>query len=61
MPEADLILINANIVTMDPGHPHGKALAVQNGRVLAVSETENRKQFCLSQAPCSFKIKYPVS
>ena len=41
MPEADLILSNANIITIDPSYPHGRALVVKNGKILAVSETED--------------------
>jgi len=41
MPEADLILTNANIITIDPTHPCGSTLAVKNGNILAVSESDN--------------------
>ena len=33
---ADLILVNAHIVTMEPLSPHAQALAVLGGRILAV-------------------------
>ncbi|MBL0372209.1 amidohydrolase [Rhizobium sp. KVB221] len=36
MPTPDLILFNANIVTMDPLTPKAQALAVKNGRVIAL-------------------------
>ena len=33
--EYNKILINANILTLDPTHPHCQALAIKNGRILA--------------------------
>lgn len=36
MPFADLILLNARIVTMDPLHPFAEALAARDGRVIAL-------------------------
>ena len=38
---ADLILINADIVTMDPGRPRAQAMALRAGRVLALGTTED--------------------
>ena len=34
--EADLLLVNANVVTMDPGRPRAGAVAVRGGRVAGV-------------------------
>jgi predicted amidohydrolase YtcJ len=34
--EADLLLVNANVLTMDPARPRAAAVAVAGGRVLAV-------------------------
>ncbi len=33
---ADLIVINANVITVDPAKPHAEAFAVENGRFVAV-------------------------
>ncbi len=41
---ADLILINANIRTMDARVPRAEALAVANGRILAVGKTIDIRQ-----------------
>jgi predicted amidohydrolase YtcJ len=38
--EADLLLVNANVLTMDPGRPRATAVAVAGGRILAVGGTE---------------------
>ena len=40
MPFPDLIVINANIVTMDPLTPKAEALAVRNRRVIALGADE---------------------
>src|SRR6516162_4523576 len=34
--EADLLLVNANVLTMDPGRPKASAVAVRGGRVAGV-------------------------
>ena len=34
---ADLLLANANVLTMDPARPRARSVAVANGRILAVS------------------------
>ncbi|MGB9135499.1 MAG: amidohydrolase [Candidatus Bathyarchaeia archaeon] len=36
MPHADLVLINGNIVTMNPGQPKAHAAAIRDGRLVAV-------------------------
>ena len=36
--KADLILVNANVLTMDPEKPRDRSLAVQNGKVLLVGD-----------------------
>lgn len=35
MPAADLVLHNAKITTLDPGHPEASAIAIADGKVLA--------------------------
>jgi predicted amidohydrolase YtcJ len=41
---ADLIVINANVITVDPSKPHAEAFAVENGRISAVgSNAEIRR------------------
>ncbi len=34
MQTADLIIINARVLTMDPGNPHAEAVAIRGGRIL---------------------------
>jgi len=36
-----LILVNANIITMDPSHPRGEALAVLQDRIIAVGDSKS--------------------
>jgi hypothetical protein len=44
MLEATLIILNANIITLDPKHPRAQAIAIQNGKIIAVgSNKEIRK------------------
>ena len=43
MPLPDLIIINADIVTMDPLTPKAEALAVADGRVAALGKTAEIK------------------
>ena len=38
---SDLLLINANVVTLDPGRPRAQLVAVRNGRVLLVGDDRN--------------------
>ncbi len=37
--EADLVVVNANVLTFDPGRPRAEAIAVKDGRILAVGAT----------------------
>jgi hypothetical protein len=41
MSAADTIVINANVRTMDAAHPGAKALAVKNGRIVALGDTDS--------------------
>ena len=41
---ADLILYNANVLTLNPRCPKGELVAVQNGRILSVSGNEAMKE-----------------
>ena len=34
--DPDLLLVNGNVLTMDPGHPRASAVAVTGGRITAV-------------------------
>ena len=34
--EPDLLLVNANVLTMDPKHPAARAVAVAGGRIVGV-------------------------
>jgi predicted amidohydrolase YtcJ len=43
MSSADLVIVNANIVTMDPLTPRAEALAVTRGRVTALGSTDEIK------------------
>ncbi|MEO1688544.1 MAG: amidohydrolase family protein, partial [Pseudomonadota bacterium] len=38
MAQADLLILNARVLTMDPARPRAEALAVAGGRILAVGE-----------------------
>ncbi len=38
--EADLVIFNGNIVTMDPQKPHASALAVKSYKILAIGDEE---------------------
>lgn len=38
MPSADLVIVNARIITMDPLHPEARAMAVTAGRIVALGE-----------------------
>ena len=41
MPKADIILYNANILTMDLNYPHASWIAIHSGKVLAISDKED--------------------
>lgn len=36
---ADIILYNANIITMDPSYPKASLVAIKNNRIIAISES----------------------
>jgi predicted amidohydrolase YtcJ len=38
--EPDLLLVNANVLTMDPGRPAASAVAVAGGRVVGIYDGE---------------------
>ncbi|MEI6417669.1 MAG: hypothetical protein WCO82_01235, partial [Sphingomonadales bacterium] len=38
--EADLLLTNARIITMDPARPRASAMAVKAGRIMAIGGDE---------------------
>src|SRR5205085_3584517 len=38
--EADLVIVNANVHTMDAGRPTAEAVAVYGGRIVAVGTSE---------------------
>jgi Predicted metal-dependent hydrolase with the TIM-barrel fold len=42
---ADLILCNANVLTLDSNHPQGQLVAIRDGKVLALGENEDLKEF----------------
>jgi len=41
---SDLILMNANIITMNPSLPRAKWVAIKNGKILAVAKDDNLKE-----------------
>jgi len=41
----ELILFNANAITMNPGYPRANAVCVKDGKILAVGENEILKQY----------------
>ena len=42
---ADLVLYNANVLTLDSNYPGAQLVAVRDGKVLAVGESEDLKEF----------------
>jgi len=44
-PIADLLLVNADVVTVDPALPHAEAIAIQGDRILAVGGTGYVSQY----------------
>lgn len=43
---ADLAILNANVITMNPAQPRAEAVAVRNGRIVAVGGNEIVRQRC---------------
>ena len=43
--EVDLIVFNANIITMDEQNPKGQAIAVKDGRIVYVGDSNGIKQY----------------
>jgi hypothetical protein len=47
MPEPDVVLLDANVVTLNPKQPRAEAIAVQDGRIVDVgSDKQIRKHVC---------------
>jgi len=44
---ADLLLINANIYTLDPARPRAKAIAIKGDRILAIGDEQEVSSFAL--------------
>jgi predicted amidohydrolase YtcJ len=44
-PEADLILINGNVYTVNESQPHAEAIAVKNARIVFVGSNEDAKKY----------------
>ena len=42
---SDLILFNANVITMNPVHPRAKTICIKDGKILAVGKDEIIKQY----------------
>jgi len=45
MLNAELAVLNANVVTLDPKQPRAEALAIQNGKIIAVSSNEEIRKY----------------
>ena len=43
---SDLILFDANVITMDPGYPRARWVAIKDGRILAVGQEDNLRELC---------------
>jgi predicted amidohydrolase YtcJ len=44
-PTADLILYNANVITLHPSHPESQLIAIQNGKILSMARNDALKEF----------------
>ncbi len=42
---ADLILYNANVITLDPAQPKGQLISIKNGKILGISSNQALKEF----------------
>jgi len=42
---SDLILVNGNVITMDPKFPKARAIAIKDGRVVGISDSKDFRQF----------------
>ena len=47
----DLLVINANIYTIDPAQPRATAFAVKNGRFVAVGATSDVRNLAAAGTP----------
>jgi hypothetical protein len=45
MPTADLIIVNGDVRTMDLNRPRASAIAIKDGRVLAVGSADDIRAF----------------
>jgi len=41
---ADLILFNANVITVDPACPKEQLIPIKNGKILSVTTNDNLKK-----------------
>ena len=40
--QPDTVILNANVITIDPGRPRAQAVAISQGRFVAVGDSELR-------------------
>jgi len=45
MSEIALVVLSANVVTLNPGQPRAEAIAIQNGRIIAVGSNEEVRKY----------------
>src|SRR4051812_3067090 len=48
MPDADLLITNANFITLDPSMPRASAMAIKDGKILAIGSDNQLKHFSAS-------------
>ena len=57
--KADLVLYNANIITLDEAKPKARMLAVKNGRIIRVDNDKDRRDFEGYSIDCDGKTLIP--
>jgi predicted amidohydrolase YtcJ len=57
--KADLVLYNANIITLDEDKPRARMLAVKDGEIIRVGENDDRRDFQGHSVNCDGKTLIP--
>ena len=59
----DLILSNANVITLDPAHPQAEVVAIHSGRILGIGQNweleKSRELFLINRHQTMMPIVMP--
>ena len=49
LPEADLVIYNARLITMNDAHPEGEVIVIREGKILEIGNSELKDKYRAKQ------------